>query len=138
MTRKIFILTALVMMIFCVNACAFSDVQSGSWYYDNVTDMTNQGYLSGYEDGTFRPDGTVTKAELVSIVGRIAGLQESAKQNNHWADGMVQTALTKGLFDWDEIPPTAQTYDEPITRQLAVKIVMNAFFKEETTELLIT
>ena len=131
MTRKIFILTALVMMIFCVNACAFSDVQSGSWYYDNVTDMTNQGYLSGYEDGTFRPDGTVTKAELVSIVGRIAGLQESAKQNNHWADGMVQTALTKGLFDWDEIPPTAQIYDEPITRQLAVKIVMNAFFKEE-------
>ena len=73
-------MTALVMMIFCVNACAFSDVQSGSWYYDNVTDMTNQGYLSGYEDGTFRPDGTVTKAELVSIVGRIAGLQESAKQ----------------------------------------------------------
>lgn len=131
MTRKIFILTALVMMIFCVNACAFSDVQSGSWYYDNVTDMTNQGYLSGYEDGTFRPDGTVTKAEFVSIVGRIAGLQESAKQNNHWADGMVKTALTKGLFDWDEIPPTAQTYDEPITRQLAVKIVMNAFFKEE-------
>lgn len=131
MKRKIFILTALVMMIFCVNACAFSDVQSGSWYYDNVTDMTNQGYLSGYEDGTFRPDGTVTKAELVSIVGRIAGLQESAKQNNHWADGMVQTALTKGLFDWNEIPPTAQTYDEPITRQLAVKIVMNAFFKDE-------
>ena len=131
MKRKIFILTALVMMIFCVNACAFSDVQSGSWYYDNVTDMTNQGYLSGYEDGTFRPDGTVTKAELVSIVGRIAGLQESVKQNNHWADGMVKTALTKGLFDWDEIPPTAQTYDEPITRQLAVKIVMNAFFKDE-------
>lgn len=54
MKRKIFILTALVMMIFCVNACAFSDVQSGSWYYDNVTDMTNQGYLSGYEDGTFQ------------------------------------------------------------------------------------
>ena len=131
MKRKIFILTALVMMIFCVNACAFSDVQIGSWYYDNVTDMTNQGYLSGYEDGTFRPDGTVTKAEFVSIVGRIAGLQESAKQNNHWADGMVKTALTKGLFDWDEIPPTAQTYDEPITRQLAVKIVMNAFFKDE-------
>ena len=94
----------------------FPDVQSGSWYYDNVTDMTNQGYLSGYEDGTFRPDGTVTKAELVSIVGRIAGLQESAKQNNHWADGMVQTALTKGLFDWDEIPPTAKTYDEPINK----------------------
>ena len=47
MTRKIFILTALVMMIFCVNACAFTDVQNGSWYYDNVTDMTNQGYLSG-------------------------------------------------------------------------------------------
>ena len=81
MTRKIFILTALVMMIFCVNACAFSDVQSGSWYYDNVTDMTNQGYLSGYEDGTFRPDGTVTKAEFVSIVGRLASRECKAKQS---------------------------------------------------------
>ena len=68
MKRKIFILTALVMMIFCVNACAFSDVQSGSWYYDNVTDMTNQGYLSGYEDGTFRPKAFATRAEAAKII----------------------------------------------------------------------
>ena len=39
MKRKIFILTALVMMIFCVNACAFSDVQRASWYYGNVAGM---------------------------------------------------------------------------------------------------
>ena len=70
MTRKIFILTALVMMIFCVNACAFSDVQSGSWYYDNVTDMTNQGYLSGYEDGTFRPKAFATRAEAAAVFMR--------------------------------------------------------------------
>lgn len=123
-------LVCAVLVCMCGCASAFKDVERGDWYYDNVTYMTQYGYLSGYEDGSFRPDGIITKAELVFVVGRVAGLEPERGQNGHWADGMLQAALGNSFFDWDEIPPTGESYDEPITRQLAVKIVMRTFLPD--------
>lgn len=117
-------------LLMSVNAFAFTDVNENDWYYENVTEMSERGYLNGYEDGSFRPNGTVTKAELVSVVMRAAVIPEGEKKNSHWADGMIQGGLSAGLFDWDEVPPTAQNYDEPITRQLAVKITMKGILKD--------
>ena len=129
--RAMLIIFAVVMMI-CSCAYGFSDVNQNDWFYENVTDMTANGYLSGYEDGSFRPSGIITKAELVSVVGRVNGLEAVKGQSVHWASGMVQAALDRGYFDWDEIPPTGEAFDEPITRQLAIKIVMKAFLPDKT------
>ena len=120
-------------VIFLISSCAYaySDVKENDWFYENVTEMSGSGYLSGYEDGTFRPSESITKAELVSVVCRVKGIQPESGGNGHWADGMLHAALSAGIFDWDEIPPTGETYDEPITRQLAVKIVMNTFLKDK-------
>lgn len=108
-------------------SASFTDVAPDSWYYENVTNMTENGYLKGYPDGSFMPDATITAAEFVSVVARVCGLEKSPAQNSHWAGGLMQTALDKQWYDWDEIPPTAETYDNPIVRQIAVKIVMKAF-----------
>lgn len=131
MKKKIFLIVFTAVMLMCSCAYGFSDVQQNDWFYDNVTDMTNSGYLSGYEDGTFRPAGIITKAELVSVVGRVSGLDEKRGQTSHWASGMLQAALDAGYYDWDEIPPTGESFDEPITRQLAIKIVMKAFLPDK-------
>lgn len=130
MKKRVFLTVLAVIMLMCSCASAFSDVKQGSWYYDNVTDMTENGYLKGYEDGTFRPEGVITKAEFTSVVGRVSGLETTTSRNSHWAGGMLQSALDKGYYDYDEIPPTAETYDEPINRQLAIKIVMRAFLPD--------
>ena len=45
MKKKIFLLALSAIMLVCSCAYAFSDVKQGSWYYDNVTDMTENGYL---------------------------------------------------------------------------------------------
>lgn len=108
------------------NAC-FSDICPGDWYYDTVTEMAENGYLNGYPDGSFRPDDTITAAEYVSVAARICGLEKSAAQNSHWAGGLLKSALDNGWYDWDELPPTAEMYDKPLSRQLAVKIIMKAF-----------
>ncbi len=108
-------------------ATAFSDVTPQSWYFNTVTAMTENGYLSGYPDGSFKPDSAITAAEFVSVTARICGLEKSAAQNSHWAGGLLQTALDKQWYDWDELAPTAEKYDEPIIRQIAVKIIMKAF-----------
>lgn len=133
MKRKIFVIT-LMLLSMCIGcgASAFTDVEKGSWYYDNITEMTESGYLSGYEDGSFRPSGIITKAELVSTACRVAGIKGSSSEagGGHWAKSVMEAALSKGLYDWDEIPPTGETYDEPITRQLAVKIIMKSFLPD--------
>ena len=130
MKKKIFIPVFLFVLLVCGCAYGFSDVNTNDWFYENVTDMTDSGYLNGYSDGSFRPSGVITKAELVSVVGRISGLTGKNAQSNHWAAGMLQAALDAGYYDWDEIPPTGETFDETITRQLAIKIVMKAFLPD--------
>lgn len=132
MKKKIFIFMTILTMLVCSCAYGYSDVGQTDWFYENVTEMSEKGYLAGYEDGTFRPSGIITKAELVSVVGRVSGLTPLSGQINHWAAPMLQTALNTGCYDWDEIPPTGETFDEPIQRQLAVKIVMKAFLPDKT------
>lgn len=107
-----------------------SDIVPGAWYEDAVLSMWEQGYLAGYPDGTFRPNQSVTAAEYVTILSRIAGLSTAPPRTGHWASGNMEGALRAGWYDWDEIPPTGEHFDEPILRQLAVKILMNALFPE--------
>ena len=112
-------------------AAAFSDVPQGSWYESTVRAMTEAGRLTGYPDGTFRPEAAISAAEFVSVVARCAGLQgRPNSQSPHWAARELQAALDAGWYDWDELPPTGEKYDQPIARQLAVKILMRALLPE--------
>ena len=105
----------------------FPDVNEGDWFYENVMAMAEAGYITGYPDGDFGPGSSISGAEFVTIAARMKGLAPQSAQNSHWAGGLLQAALNAGWYDWDELPPTAQNYDQPLTRQLAVKILMRAF-----------
>lgn len=126
------ILTAALLCAVCVLAlvrpasASFSDVPADKWYAETVAAMTGAGWLTGYPDGTFRPNKTISAAEFVSIVARCAQLPEATGATSHWAAATLQAALNAGWYDWDEIPPTGEKHDQPIPRQLAVKILMKA------------
>lgn len=67
------ILAGALCLTLCTGALAvsgFSDVPDGKWYTAEIREMTAAGYIDGYEDGTFRPDGDVSVAEFVTIVAR--------------------------------------------------------------------
>lgn len=111
----------------------FSDVPDGSWFRETVSYMSENGIINGYPDGTFRPNKTISAAEFVAVTARCAGLQASSDtQNSHWAAGLLQAALDAGWYDWDELPPTGETYDSPITRQVAVNTLMRALLPDKT------
>jgi len=50
-----------------LSASGFSDVAEDDWFTSDVNEMSELGYIKGYEDNTFRPNGTITNAELASI-----------------------------------------------------------------------
>lgn len=53
-------------------APAFSDVSSDAWYAGVISAMVNKGFLSGYGDGTFRPEQNITYQEMVAVLDNVA------------------------------------------------------------------
>lgn len=51
----------------------FSDVAEDAWYHDYVVGSIQYGWITGYPDGTFRPENTITRAEVTTIVNRMLG-----------------------------------------------------------------
>ncbi len=52
---------------------SFSDVAEGVWYYEYIMEMAELGFIEGYEDGTFRPEGKLTRAAMAALLYRMAG-----------------------------------------------------------------
>ncbi len=112
-------------------AGAFPDIEPNSWYARTVLEMTQAGWLIGYPDGTFKPLNMITASEFVTIAARCANLSPAASaQTSGWAAKTMQAALDAGWYDWDEIPPTGEKYEQPLSRQLAVKILMKAILPD--------
>ena len=56
----------------------YSDVKKGSWYTPYVNWASDQGWIAGYEDGTFRPDRALTRAEAAAILVKYAQKTDSS------------------------------------------------------------
>ncbi len=82
--------------------CTFKDVDPNAWYSGAVGFMQQFGILSGYDDGTFRPNYQVTRAEfatmayLASQATEKSAAQFSDVDTQHWANGYIGYAKEKG------------------------------------------
>ena len=80
-------------------AIYFSDISAGYWAANAIALTANLGWINGYPDGTFGPDKTVTRAELMAMVNRATGrAPESA------------SALLSGMKTWKDNADTARWY----------------------------
>ena len=57
---------------------AFSDVGDDNTYKDAITTLTKLKVIDGYEDGTFKPDGQITRAEFTKLIVFILGYKDLA------------------------------------------------------------
>lgn len=73
-TRAEFAAIALAFAYDPVNAsCSYTDVNTAAWYYTYVAQATTYGWIGGYPDGTFRPNNSITRAEVCVIVNNMLG-----------------------------------------------------------------
>ena len=75
---------------------SFSDVTS-HWAKDEISIAANHGWIKGYEDGSFKPDQKITRAETMTLVNRVLNRLPEAKDDLHkdmktWIDNMDETA----------------------------------------------
>lgn len=78
------------MLSFSAFAVTFPDVEGDptvSWAKDAINNMTDLGYIKGYEDGTFKPTRAVSKVETLVLMSRILGvLDDEYTQTVEWAN----------------------------------------------------
>lgn len=55
----------------------FPDVDKTHWAYDDILRLTASGLLQGYEDGTYRPEDKITRAEAMTVINKILGRNPS-------------------------------------------------------------
>ena len=109
----ILIAAMLLSIVPTVFAAEFSDFNSSHWAYEYVTALVNDGTINGYADGTFRPEGTVTRAEFVKMIGNGPEIRKEAFDDvvsSHWAYNYIMSSGLDALKDNSFMP------DTPITR----------------------
>lgn len=79
----------------------FSDVAKSHWAANYIGYMQQFGIITGYADGSFRPDASVTRAEFAAIASRFERLTDGTKSfsdvpGSHWAAKYINFAATRG------------------------------------------
>lgn len=80
---------------------AYSDVSDTAWYAAAVSTLSKMGVISGYPDGTFRPNAPITRAEFAAMIARFDETAKSADTpftdiSGHWAENAIGKAYGNG------------------------------------------
>ncbi|WP_051113187.1 InlB B-repeat-containing protein [Butyricicoccus pullicaecorum] len=107
----------------------FSDVTADAWYNNAVSTMVNAGIIQGYEDGTFRPNNNITRAEFAAIASRFMSSGYDVEKDlfsdiaSHWArESINDAAMTQWIHGY---PDGTFLPNKAITRAEAVTLVNN-------------
>lgn len=111
------------------NLTGFFDVDIASWHTHYIRYAVNQDILSGYADGSFRPNNTISVCEAVTILLRTLGYTEE-EVGYYWPDNYVLAAGSLGLTDGIGLAP-----QDALTRKAAAVLVDRALFAKPSASL---
>lgn len=88
----------------------FSDVNETNPHLAAINFAVSNGIVTGYEDGTFKPNNSITRAEVVTMVNRllgripngVAGDKNFSDISSHWANGQILAACNPVNVSWTE------------------------------------
>ena len=75
----------------------YSDISATTWCYKYVLELSDAGVISGYSDGTFRPNDTVTYGAALKLIMLAAGYDEQEPVNSNVFSGYLARAQADGL-----------------------------------------
>ncbi len=125
-----------------VKSGSFRDVTSAHWAFASVERAAELGLVTGYSDGTFRPDTPVTRAQFVLMLWRMCGKPAAAKAASFadasadWYQDALSWAVENGYVNG--LSDTRFGPDAPITRQQAMAILFRLNGGQSGTELTLT
>lgn len=92
------------------SAASFKDIK-GHWAEATIKQAIVDGYLKGYSDGTFKPNGLITRAELASVLVRITKNKKDGSKlsftdvpSGYWAASAIEGAVGAGFIKAGDAP----------------------------------
>ena len=134
-TLAVVLAFAMILSMGAISTFAYTDVADGTVVSEAVTILSNLDILTGFEDGTFRPSETVTRAQMAAIICRVLGYEDQAQSSmgttvfedvaaDHWASGYINVAqaqqIINGYGNGNYGPEDKVTYEQ------AVKMIVSA------------
>ncbi len=115
----------------------YSDVAATSWYNTAVSTLSSMGIITGYPDGTFRPNAAITRAEFAAIAARFDhdGDKTAAKFSDiasHWAKDEISIAYNNGWITG--YPNSTFGPQRDITRAETMTLVNRVLNRQPETE----
>ncbi len=104
----------------------FTDVAESAYYYDAVLALAEQGIINGMTETTFCPDNQLTRAQVVTMLYRMAGAPETdaaaafadVPEDAYYADALawaVETGVTEGVSETEFAPDMDVTREQFVT-----------------------
>lgn len=115
----------------------YSDVTRADWYNTAVSTLSSMGIITGYPDGTFRPNAAITRAEFAAIAARFDndGDKTAAKFSDiatHWAKDEISIAYNNGWISG--YPNSTFGPQRDITRAETMTLVNRVLNRQPETE----
>lgn len=101
----------------------FKDVDENHWATKLISYASEKGYISGYPDGNFKPEGEITYEEIISILARIhPNYTKIETKSNGWAEGFINFAAENGILEGIKIKGS---YKRPAIREKTFEMIYN-------------
>lgn len=115
----------------------YMDVVEGQWFYDTIQKASANGYITGYEDNTIRPNNPITREEVATIIARIMNLNSKEegiedfidKDDINWSRGYVGAVVSEKYMVG--FPDGSFKPQKNITRGEAIYALNNIIGKKE-------
>ncbi|MDD6483993.1 MAG: S-layer homology domain-containing protein [Clostridiales bacterium] len=118
----------------------FSDMPENHWAYKAVKQLNDEGVMTGYDDGSVKPDNSVTRAEFVKLLTAALGIYDFSAEcefddvkKEDWYAGYIASAVNAGITQG--YPDNTFKPNAPITREdAALMIYRAAGMKDESAQ----
>lgn len=116
----------------------FKDVSDRHWAKATIDQAVRKGYVSGYQDGTFKPDTNITRAEVASILDRVTKLKVGANpivlpdMDKHWSKESVRRLISMGVISAADYSKGFEP-NKPITRYELMKWMASGLAQSDST-----
>jgi hypothetical protein len=112
----------------------FKDLNTNHWAFTNVMSASLLGVVEGYPDGSFRPEGNITRAEGLTMITRFSGVNKAPYEYQYFADvqptfwtaEIIAGAQKAGLLDFLKGKPFEPA--KAMTRAEAIEILYRTQF----------
>ncbi|PKM49500.1 MAG: hypothetical protein CVV02_15840 [Firmicutes bacterium HGW-Firmicutes-7] len=98
----------------------FPDVDGTHWASGYINLAVNRSLVSGYPDGTYKPEGKLTNAEAITILTRLVGLGPVVDKDGTWPANYIGRAANEGILKGVNVASTTNA-----TRGVVAKMLVN-------------